>query len=95
MCACVWVWGCGGGEMDSMIQSEADRVRQAAASATYHEWAVYLFNPPPLGYFYNAPHWGGGGYFEPPLISETTGPILKIQRHLKDHEKLLRENKFY
>ena len=20
----------------------------------------------PLGYFYNAPHWGGGGYFEPP-----------------------------
>ena len=34
----------------------------------------------PLGYFYNAPHWGGG-YFEPPppLISETTGPILKIQ----------------
>ena len=20
----------------------------------------------PLGYFYNAPHWGGG-YFEPPL----------------------------
>ena len=31
----------------------------------------------PLGYFYNAPHWGG--YFEPPLISETTGPILKIQ----------------
>ena len=33
----------------------------------------------PLGYFYNAPHWGGGGYIEPPLISETTGPILKIQ----------------
>ena len=34
-----------------------------------------------LGYFYNAPHWGGG-YFEPPpppLISEATGPILKIQ----------------
>ena len=31
----------------------------------------------PLGYFYN---WGGGGYFEPPpLISENTGPILKIQ----------------
>ena len=25
----------------------------------------------PLGYFYNAPHWGGGGggYFEPPLWS--------------------------
>ena len=35
----------------------------------------------PLGYFYNAPHWGGGGglFRVPPLISETTGPILKIQ----------------
>ena len=33
----------------------------------------------PLGYFYNAPHWGGGAISSPPLISETTGPILKIQ----------------
>ena len=35
----------------------------------------------PLGYFYNAPHALGGGLFRapPPLISETTGPILKIQ----------------
>ena len=34
----------------------------------------------PLGYFYNAPHWGGGLFrAPPPLISETTGPILKIQ----------------
>ena len=33
----------------------------------------------PLGYFYNAPHWGGGLFRAPPLISETTGPILKIQ----------------
>ena len=32
----------------------------------------------PLGYFYNAPHWGGA-ISSPPLISETTGPILKIQ----------------
>ena len=31
----------------------------------------------PLGYFYNAPHWGA--ISSPPLISETTGPILKIQ----------------
>ena len=38
-------------------------------------------------FFYPAPHWGifitrptGGGLFRaPPLISETTGPILKIQ----------------
>ena len=35
--------------------------------------------PAPLGYFYNAPHWGGGYFEPPPLISETTGPILKIQ----------------
>ena len=33
----------------------------------------------PLGYFYNAPYWGGGAISNPPLISETTGPILKIQ----------------
>ena len=40
----------------------------------------YLLTRAPLGYFYNAPHWGGGGLFRaPPLISETTGPILKIQ----------------
>ena len=41
---------------------------------------MILLTRAPLGYFYNAPHWGGGGYFEPPpLISETAGPILKIQ----------------
>ena len=35
----------------------------------------------PLGYFDNAPHWGGGANSSPPppLISETTWPILKIQ----------------
>ena len=38
-----------------------------------------LLTRAPLGYFYNAPHWGGGLFRAPPLISETTGPILKIQ----------------
>ena len=50
----------------------------------------------PLGYFHNAPHWGGGGYFEspPPLISETTGPILKIQAAFESPGKTVsRENK--
>ena len=43
-------------------------------------WPVWSLTRAPLGYFYNAPHWGGGGLFRaPPLISETTGPILKIQ----------------
>ena len=43
----------------------------------------------PLGYFYNAPHWGGGGLFRapPPLISETTGTILKIQAALESPGK--------
>ena len=36
-----------------------------------------LLTRAPLGYFYNAPHWGGGLFRAPPLISETTGPILK------------------
>ena len=41
---------------------------------------IAMLTRAPLGYFYNAPHWGGGGLFRaPPLISETTGPILKIQ----------------
>ena len=40
----------------------------------------------PLGYFYNAPHWGGGGAISsPPLISETTGPIVKIQTAFESH----------
>ena len=33
----------------------------------------------PLGYIFNAPHWGGGLFRAPPLISEISGPILKIQ----------------
>ena len=42
----------------------------------------------PLWYFYNAPHWGEGGLFRaPPLISETTGPILKIQTAFERHGK--------
>ena len=48
----------------------------------------------PLGYFYNAPHWGGGYFEPPPLISETTGPILKFKRHSKALEQLSKENKF-
>ena len=40
---------------------------------------VFSLTRAPLGYFYNAPHWGGGAISSPPLISETTGPILKIQ----------------
>ena len=43
----------------------------------------------PPGYFYNAPHWGGGGgaISSPPLISETTGPILKLQAAFESLEK--------
>ena len=43
---------------------------------TYAEDKTYLTRTP-LGYFYNAPHWGA--ISRPPLTSETTGPILKIQ----------------
>ena len=51
---------------------------------TFWYTALIMFMPgsltrAPLGYFYNAPHWGRGGISSPPLISETTGPILKIQ----------------
>ena len=42
---------------------------------------------------YPAPHWDifitrptAGGYFEPPLISETAGPILKIQKAFESPE---------
>ena len=34
-----------------------------------YKWSRYCswsLTRAPLGYFYNAPHWGGGGYFEPP-----------------------------
>ena len=41
--------------------------------------SCYYLARAPLGYFYNAPHWGGGAISSPPLISETTGPIVKIQ----------------
>ena len=50
----------------------------------------------PLGYFYNAPH-GGGGISSPlpPLISETTGPILKIQAAFESPGKLsIKETNF-
>ena len=39
----------------------------------------------PLGYFYNAPT--GGLFRAPPLIFETTGPILKIQAAFESPEK--------
>ena len=42
--------------------------------------ALTSFNPRPTGiFFYNALHWGGGLFRAPPLISESTGPIVKIQ----------------
>ena len=46
------------------------------------------FHRAPLGYFYNTPH--RVTLSSPPLISETTGPILKkkIKRNLKALEKL-------
>ena len=50
----------------------------------------------PLGYFYNAPHWGGGGYFEPPSdLRNYWTDSKKFKRHLKALEKLSRVNKFY
>ena len=45
--------------------------RKQTIFSAYGGWvvvasAVFLTRAP-LGYFYNAPHWGGGGgYFEPP-----------------------------
>ena len=48
--------------------------------------AVHGLTRAPLGYFYNAPHWGGA-ISSPPLISETTGPILKIQAAFKSPRK--------
>ena len=44
----------------------------------------------PLGYFYNAPHWGGAISSPPPLISETTGPLVKIQTALESPGKNFR-----
>ena len=42
-----------------------ERVRDCALS-THSVFTVQTLTRAPLGYFYNAPHWGGGGYFEPP-----------------------------
>ena len=36
------------------------------------------FSRATLGYFYNTPHRGRGLTILSPLISETTGPILKL-----------------
>ena len=46
----------------------------------------------PLGYFYNAPHWGA--ISSPPLISETIGPIVKIQAAFESLEKLSGKTNF-
>ena len=45
----------------------------------------------PLGYFYNAPHWAIFRAPPPPLISKTTGPILKIQAAFESHGKTAAE----
>ena len=45
----------------------------------------------PLGYCYNAPHWGGGAISSPPpLISESTGPILIIQASFESPGKTVK-----
>ena len=51
---------------------------------TYDEGKTYLIRTP-LGYFNNAPHWGA--ISRPPLNSETTGPILKIQAEFESPGK--------
>ena len=46
----------------------------------YHLYLYHILTRAPLGYFYNAPHWEGGLFrAPPPVISETTEPILKIK----------------
>ena len=64
---------------------------------------VCILTRAPLGYFYNASHWGGG-YFEPPpseaissplpLSSGNTGPILKIRAAFESPGKTV-EGKTY
>ena len=49
---------------------------------------VDMLTRAPLGYFYNAPHWGAISSPPPPLISDTTGPILKIQAAIESPGKL-------
>ena len=51
----------------------------------------------PLGYFYNAPHWGGGAISSPPPLwsPKLLDRFWKFKRHLKALEKLSKENKFY
>ena len=74
-------------ESNNRWKSDLGHVCMWVGTAMYVQLCMYvagygIWNYPraPLGYFYNAPHWGGGGLFRaPPLISETTGPILKIQ----------------
>ena len=74
-------------------EDEKSQLLWSERASQHSETFIYLFilfitrsptgNTPlthaPLGYSYTALHWEG--YFEPPppLISETPGPILKIQ----------------
>ena len=47
-----------------------------------------------LGYFHNATYWGGGLFIAPPLISETTGPIFKIQTASDSPGKVVERKNF-
>ena len=62
-----------------------------------HTWVQFHLTRAPLGYFYNAPHWGGGAISSPPPsdLRNYWADSKKFKRHLKDLEKLSRENKFY
>ena len=42
-------------------------------------FACFFLTRAPLGYLFNTPHWRGAISSPPPMISETTGPILKIR----------------
>ena len=53
-----------------------------------------IFTRAPLRYFYNAPH-GGGLFRAPLLISETTGPIVKIQTAFESPGKTVEGKQIY
>ena len=74
----------------SMIERDSNNLPYLKAT----EWNDRALTRAPLGYFYNAPRWGEG-YFEPPLISETTGPILKIKPAFEIPGKTVEGNNFF
>ena len=64
----------------SHVKKRCERLQRASFERKSFERTI--LTRAPLGYFYNAPYWGGGLFRAPPplpLISEITGPILKIQ----------------